>query len=99
MENPPVLGEVQGAHLVTIEEAALTRVERRFAGREASVGRAFAASESFRALCQDYVACADALARWQASESGSARLRSEEYAELLEELTKEIESRLDVQSA
>jgi len=91
-----VLSGIQGAHLVTFGEPTLNRVKRRFAGREASVGRAFATSEPFRALCQDYVACADALTRWQASESGIERLRSEEYTELLEELTKEIESRLEV---
>jgi uncharacterized protein YyaL (SSP411 family) len=80
--------------LGTIEEATLVRVKRRFAGKEAAVERAFATRESFRGLCRDYAACANALLRWQESASEGAQIRSAEYSELLEELTKEIESHL-----
>ena len=78
----------------TREEAILTRVARRFAGREAAVERAYAARKLFRDLCRDYVACANALARWQKLESEGAPLRSVEYSELLDELTREIEVHL-----
>lgn len=77
-----------------IEAATLIRIKCRFTGRERVVERAFEASESFRGLCQDYLACAGALARWQESTSEEARRRSAEYAELLAELTKEIEAHL-----
>jgi hypothetical protein len=46
-------------------------------------------------LCRDYLACATVLARWQEAESSDARLRVEEYAQLLAELTQEIHSQLD----
>ena len=78
----------------TRDEAIPTRVRRRFAGREAAVERAYATRQSFRDLCRDYVACANALARWQELESEGARLRSAEYSELLDELTREIEVHL-----
>ena len=78
----------------TINEATLAKVKRRFAGKEAAMDRAFETSESFRGVCRDYVACANALARWQESETEGARLRSAEYSELLDELTREIEVHL-----
>ena len=72
----------------------LTMIKSRFVGREAAVERAFAASESFRGLCRDYLACVGALARWQGSPSEDARRRSAEYAELVAELTREMEAQL-----
>ena len=82
----------------TTGEATLTRVKRRFAGHEAAVERAFATSESLRDLCRDHAACANALLRWQESESEGAQIRSAEYSELLEELTEEIESQLHAEA-
>lgn len=81
----------------TIEEATLARVKRRFAGRESAMERAYAASEAFRGLCRDFVACANALARWQEAEASGDRPRSTEYSELLDELTREIEVHLRTQ--
>ena len=78
----------------TIEATTLAAIKSRFAGKEAAVERAFEANDSFRGLCRDYLACATVLARWQASESEQAPLRSAEYAELLAELTSEIEAHL-----
>jgi len=49
------------------------------------------------ACCRDYLACANALTRWRESQSQDAQLRAVEYRELLDELTKEIESCLDVE--
>jgi len=74
--------------------ATLEMIKRRFAGRAQDVERAFAASESFRGLCTDYLACATALARWRESTAEEAALRVREYSELLRELTKEIQARL-----
>jgi hypothetical protein len=69
-------------------------IKQRFAGNEDAVVRAFWASDAFRSLCRDYLACAAALARWQESESAEAPIRTAEYSELLVELTHEIEALL-----
>jgi hypothetical protein len=85
-------------NLGPIDEATLAKVRRRFAGKEPAVDRAFETSASFRGLCRDYVACANALARWQKSESEGAPLRAAEYSELLDELTREIEAHLHAEA-
>ncbi len=77
--------------------ATIAMINRRFAGHEQAVERAFGASESFRGLCRDYLACATALARWQESDSDEAQLRVREYSDLLAELTSEIQSQLRVE--
>jgi len=74
--------------------ATLAMIKRRFAGSDRAVERAFEASESFRGLCTDYLACATALARWQDSREPQTRSRVEEYSALLAELTNEIQERL-----
>jgi len=80
--------------LGTTEATTLAMIKRRFAGREQAVEQAFETSESFRGLCRDYLACAAAVARWQERGSEEARLRRDEYSELLAELTSEIEAQL-----
>ena len=77
-----------------MDEVIPDAIKQRFAGRDAAVARAYAASESFRDLCRDYLRCLATLGRWQASRSADAEVRSVEYGELLAELTKEIEARL-----
>ena len=74
--------------------AILAGIKRRFAGRDPAIERVFAASESFRGLCADYLACASVFTRWQQSEAVQAPRRVAEYGELLAELTQEIERRL-----
>lgn len=78
----------------TLDKKPLAAIEGRFPGMKAVVQREFTESESFRGLCRDYVVCANALATWQGSESEEGRARSEEYSELLAELTQELETRL-----
>jgi hypothetical protein len=73
----------------------LDAIKRRFAGREEAVERVYGQDDSFRGLCQDYLACTTALARWQGGRSDDARLRTNEYSELLRELTAEIETCLE----
>jgi hypothetical protein len=84
--------------VVRIETATLTMIKSRFVGREAAVELAFAASESFRGLCRDYLTCVAALTRWRESPSEDARRRSAEYAELVAELTREMEAHLRSES-
>jgi hypothetical protein len=70
-------------------------IQARFPGRERSIERAFGENRSFRELCVDYRRCASAVDRWQRSPSNGAASRREEYAELLEELGREIQDWLD----
>jgi hypothetical protein len=70
-------------------------IQARFPGRERSIARAFGENRSFRELCVDYRRCASAVDRWQRSPSNGAASRREEYAELLEELGREIQDWLD----
>jgi len=76
------------------DAAILATIRRLFAEREAVLVLAFRTSESFRAVCSDYVACARALARWEQSGSEEAPLRATEYAELLEELRRDLECQI-----
>ena len=72
----------------------LAMIKRRFAGHDVAIERSFAASESFRGLCRDYLSCATALARWQESDAADAEVRVAEYSGLLAELAEEIQARL-----
>lgn len=75
-------------------DRTLIAVRSRFAGSEESVVLAFETSQSFRQLCRDYLACAEALARWQEVASEEGRLRVAEYSELMTEISAEIEQQL-----
>ena len=76
------------------QEETLVMIKRRFPGAEDALERAFEASDSFRGLCRDYLACVATLAHWRDSGDLDARHRVLEYSELLGELTKEIEARV-----
>ena len=78
-----------------MSDAVPAAVRQHFVGRDAAVQRAYEHSESFRDLCRDYLTCLAALGRWKASSSADAGTRSAEYAELLAELAREMEARLD----
>jgi hypothetical protein len=47
-------------------------------------------SESFRALCEDFRTCAEALERWKKSDAPAAPKRVVEYVQSLKELELEI---------
>lgn len=66
-----------------------------FPGRDPLIERVFHDNQTFRDLCQDYRRCAAALNRWSARADAEAVPRQQEYAELLAELGREIESWLD----
>jgi len=72
----------------------IAMIKRRFAGRDEAIAHAFAASESFRELCRDYLACVTTLARWRESDAADAPARAEEYAALVDELGIEIHARI-----
>ena len=67
-------------------------VKRAFPGHDQAIERAYDEHPSFRELCQDYRQCSLALARWRQDRDPAPMQRSREYAELLDELAKEIES-------
>ncbi|UCG89238.1 MAG: hypothetical protein JSW71_12140 [Gemmatimonadota bacterium] len=74
------------------QQGMLELIKSRFGSRDVTIERAYSSSESFRALCGDYVECLTALAHWQESDSEHARLREAEYSELITQLTGEIET-------
>jgi transposase-like protein len=63
------------------------------------IERTFRDQPSFRELCEDYHRCAAALGRWRRLHGEASSARSREYAELLEELTREIEECLGMATA
>ncbi len=77
----------------------LTMIRTSFAGRDGVIERAFRDNESFRGLCRDYAKCAAALDHWQRVQAPVAAHRRQEYGELLEELGREIEDRLNTMHA
>lgn len=72
---------------------------RAFPDRRDFIERAFHEHPSFRELCEDYRRCAAALERWQQLNGDGPSARSREYAELLEELGREIEESLGTATA
>lgn len=76
------------------DSETLELIKREFSTREKVIERAFSNSKSFRALCREYRDCAKAWEWWREAESQEAHLREAEYAELLRQLTGEIEARL-----
>jgi hypothetical protein len=73
-------------------------ITRASPGREPLIERLYRESGSFRDLCGDCRKCASALERWRRS-GGVPAPRVDEYAELLDELTEEIEAWLDAVAA
>jgi len=74
----------------------LALIRSSFAGRDRLIEHAYRESRAFRELCEDYRRCAAALDRWKRLNGRGVPSRSQEYTELLAELTREIESCLDV---
>lgn len=68
----------------------LSRVLTRFPDQKAAILRLLQGDNAFRILCRDYHECGDALAYWTQTTAEEAALRQKEYADLLEELEKEI---------
>ena len=63
-----------------------------FPGSVALIERAYRENSSFRDLCRDYRRCAEVLESWRSSDDEASLSRSREYAELLVQLSREIES-------
>ena len=76
-------------------DEVLNFVLKRFGDWKRQVDLQFHRSESFRALCNDYLLCANAMERWQRSDAPIAAQRADEYAESLTELEREIRDWLE----
>jgi len=76
-------------------EEVLAFVSERFGDWKRQIEPQFHRSETFRALCNDYLLCANAMERWQASDAPIAAQRADEYAESLTELETEIRDCLE----
>lgn len=76
-------------------DPSLASVFRRFPGLRHRIESEYRQSEPFRALCDDWRICAEASARWAASDAPVAEQRRREYDEWLAELEQEITEWLD----
>ena len=73
----------------------LTLIRTSFPDRDELIEHTFRQSESFRSVCEDYRECMAALESWKQRETAEAPLRRREYEELLVELGREIQIRLE----
>ena len=75
---------------LTPDMDTLSLIRAHFEGPEGLIERPFRQDAAFRSLCEDYQACAEALARWNCSAAVAAVDRRKEYADLLAQLDREI---------
>ena len=75
---------------MTVIQSTLFYVVKRFPGHKDTILKFFRENQDFQAICDDYRQCAQALNRWSQSASEKASARRGEYADLLEELDREI---------
>lgn len=80
---------------MTVIRKGLFSVMERFPNHTDIVKRLFRESETFQAVCEDYMRCVEALRYWNQSDSEEAPARREEYAALLKDLEAEILQNLD----
>jgi hypothetical protein len=75
---------------MTIIQPSLFAIFEQFPERREEVKKLFKTNESFKALCEDYSRCAEALQHWNTSLDQYAPDRLREYEALLDELELEI---------
>lgn len=80
---------------MTVIKKGLFTVWEKFPDDKDKVKRLFRESETFQAVCEDYMRCVEALRYWNQSDSEEAPARREEYAALLKDLEAEILQNLD----
>ena len=73
----------------------LDKVYERFPGKKHYIEHLTQEDPDFLSLCDDYVACVDALAYWNQSTSPEAGVRIEEYQTLVRELGLEIKQAVE----
>jgi hypothetical protein len=69
--------------------------ERRFPARKQAIEELAARDEEFRDLCIDFADAEAELQRWEQSTDPKREERCAEYAELVDDLAREIEAALD----
>jgi hypothetical protein len=80
---------------VTTRQNTPSLIASEFPGRDALIDHAYREDLSFRDLCRDYRKCAETLETWRRSDDSAASSRAREYAELLAQLSGEVESWLE----
>ncbi|MGD8439403.1 MAG: hypothetical protein PVG53_02630 [Holophagae bacterium] len=80
---------------MTSRQTTPSIIAAEFPGRDALIGDAYREDLSFRDLCRDYRTCAETLEVWRRSDDEAASSRAREYAELLAQLSGEVESWLE----
>ena len=67
-----------------------TNLIKRFPNRKETIKRLFKESENFKAICEDYRKCSEALHHWNESAADEAPARRDEYTAFLLDLETEI---------
>lgn len=80
---------------MTIIKSGVVHVLEQFPARAGEIKRLYKASQDFQTVCDDYRQCAEALRHWHQSHGKEARIRRQEYEQLLHELTDEISQYLN----
>ncbi|MBC2710438.1 MAG: hypothetical protein HGJ94_05405 [Desulfosarcina sp.] len=75
---------------MTVLQANLLWVVKRFPDHKANLLQLSRENRNFKIICDDYRRCSEALKKWRQSASETASARSQEYADLLQELELEI---------
>lgn len=69
-------------------------INERFPDQKDAIDNLMAEDPEFRALCEDYNACVNALRYWAESQAPEAKTRLNEYRTLVHELEEEISQAL-----
>ena len=69
-------------------------INERFTDQKDAIDDLMAEDREFRALCEDYNACVNALRYWAGSKAPEAKTRVNEYRTLVHELEEEISQAL-----
>jgi hypothetical protein len=80
---------------MAVIQTSLFSIIKRFPDRKDILKRLFKESENFKAVCEDYQKCSEALHHWDRSDSEESSVRRAEYSDLLQELESEILQRLN----
>ena len=75
---------------MSVIQKGLFAVMELFPNHTDTVKRLFRENETFQAMCEDYMRCAEALRYWNQVESEEAPARREEYGVLLRDMEAEI---------
>ncbi len=91
MEECAGTGAAEIIRHINSDTDTLTLIQTSFPGQDELIERALGESEPFRALCQDFRDCVAVHGHWEQLDAAKASPCSQEYADLVVELGREIQ--------